>query len=132
MNMNMFLENSWFAFSVVAIAVMIFVGSMQYTAKEFRLYRRYNWKFFRFVAVILGITFTVLLVKDSGNGIIQLMDNFLVPGEDDPAWSVILMLMAVSISGCAFSGILYVVGTLMGKESRKTALSKIATMRQTD
>lgn len=138
--MNSLFENSWFMFSIVAVAVMVLVGTMQYAVKmntktkNFGLYlhRRYNQKFFRFSAVVLGVVFTVLLVKDSSNGIIQLMDDIALAGEDDSAWSVILMLMAVSISGCVFTGMLYVVGVLMGEESRKANFSKMLAMCNND
>lgn len=134
--MNSLFENSWFMFSIVAVAVMVLAGTMQYAVKMnpkakvlgSYLHRRYNQKFFRFLAIVLGIVFTVLLVKDSSNGIIQLMDDVALAGEDDPAWSVILMLMAVSISGCVFTGMLYVVGVLMGEESRKANFTKMMAM----
>ena len=119
MNMNLF-ENGWFAIGVVAIVIMIIVGLLQYS-KESR--RRYNWKFFRFVSIVLGVIFTVLLVKDSANGIIQIMDNFLA-GEDDSAWSVILMLMTTSVCGCIFTGILYEIGNFAGIARRKIVMKE--------
>ena len=114
--------NHWALFALFSVIVMVIVGLRQYDVRHLKLHRRYGWKRFRFWAIALSVVFYLLVIVESGSGLVQLSDDNAIGMFDLNEWSILLMLLAAMAAAGVLALILYLVGKGVGEYSKRVTL----------
>ena len=86
--------NFWYVFVPMTLIIMYYVGKNNIYIKKGKRYRRYNDRFYRLMSIVASVMTAILVLTESGDGIVQVFDNCL-SYYDDPIWSVIVAASAV-------------------------------------
>ena len=105
--------NFWMVFVGVMIGVMIVMGLKQYRRSRRQAVQVFDDRLFALVAVVAAIVLAIWLIVESGDGIIQWLDNGI--SADAYAWqSVIGMPFMAVCAASIFAVVLYAIGWTVG------------------
>lgn len=105
--------NWWMVLLVVSVVVMIIVGRSQYELRrrdgKLRIFKMFSSKRYYLIVSLLTVAFTVLFLKESWRGVIQMFDNSL-SYTDSPVYSLLLLVVILPFGMGFYAYFLSMVG----------------------